>query len=76
VTDNADGVSIPGIVAPDLGRDASTGFQSSVRAYQAPYSRPKHRIKTMDGGEFATIKRDDERSPFVGNLRPTNETND
>jgi hypothetical protein len=74
-TDNADGVVPAGVVPPDLGPEASTGFQSQVRAYQAPYTRPKHRITTMDGGGFATFKTDAERSPFVSNLRPP-ETND
>jgi hypothetical protein len=73
--DNGDGVSIPRISIPDLGPGAG-GFQSQVHAYQAPYTRPKHRVTTMDGGGFATFKTDAERSPFVGNLRATDETND
>jgi hypothetical protein len=51
---------------PDLGPEASTWFQSQVSAKQAPYTRPKHRITTVDGAGFATFTTDARRSPFVG----------
>jgi hypothetical protein len=73
--DNADGVVPAGVVPPDLGPEASSGFQSQARTASRPYTRPKHRVTTMDGGGFATFKTDAERSPYVSNLRPTDETN-
>jgi hypothetical protein len=71
--DNADGVSIPGIVPPDLGPETSVGFQSVVHAGQRPYTRTKYRVTTMDGGGFQTAVK---QEPSAGNLRPTAETND
>ena len=48
--DNADGVVPAGIVPPDVGPEASSGFQWQVHASQGPYTRPKYRVTTMDGG--------------------------
>jgi hypothetical protein len=53
---------------PDIGREASSGFQSGPRTASRPYVRPNHRITTVDGGSFVnTVKRDDERLPVAGN---------
>jgi hypothetical protein len=59
---------------PDLGR-AIGGFQSAVHAHQAPYSRPDHRVTTVDGGGFQTSVKN-EQEPPADNLRPTNEASD
>jgi hypothetical protein len=53
---------------PDLGGEASAGFQSVVHAGQRPYTRPNRRSAAVEGGGFQTaVKRDDERSPVAGN---------
>lgn len=74
-TDNADGVVTAGVVPPDLGPEASSGFQSQARTASRPYTRPKHRVTTMDGGGFQTAVKQNQE-PSAGNIGPTDETND
>jgi hypothetical protein len=59
---------------PDLGPEASSGFQSGPRTASRPYTRDNRRSEAVNGGGFqTTIKRDDERL-FVSNLRESDET--
>jgi len=70
-----DNAVIPGIGPPDLGAEASVGFQSATRAYQRPYTRANRRSAAVEGGGFQTaVKLNQE--PSAGTLRPTAETND
>jgi len=47
---------------PDLGIEASAGFQSGPRTASRPYTRDNRRANAVDGGSFqSTVKRDDER---------------
>ncbi len=60
---------------PDLGPEASSGFQSGPRTASRPYTRGNRHSSAVNGGGFQnTIKSDEERLPFVSNLRESDET--
>jgi hypothetical protein len=69
---------------PDLGREASAGFQSGPRTASRPYERDRYRIdivvgearrsNPVEGSGFQTaVKRDDERLPVAGKPIATND---
>jgi hypothetical protein len=69
---------------PDLGREASSGFQSGPRTSSRPYERDRYRIdivvgearrsNPVEGSGFQTaVKRDDERLPVAGKPIATND---
>jgi hypothetical protein len=72
----------------DIGREASSGFQSGPRSVSRPNGRDRYRIdlvegeavrsNPVEGGGFQTaVKRDDERLPFTGTPEQKDEaTND
>jgi hypothetical protein len=77
--DNLDGVKASAdSIQPDIGIEASTGFQPAVRAYQGPYTRSSHleeqqlanrRAKVVDGGGFQTATKLNPE-PYLASLRP------
>ena len=65
----------------DIGREASSGFQSGPRTASRPYERDRYTTVDpgrLNGGGFQnTVKRDDERLPVAGNPEQKDEaTND
>jgi hypothetical protein len=52
--DNADGVVPAGVVPPDIGPEASSGFQSHARTASRPYTRDNRRSAAVEGGGFQT----------------------
>jgi len=73
-TDNADGVVTAGVVPPDLGPEASSGFQSQARTASRPYTRPKHRVTTMDRADFKPLSSKTKSRPPATLGRRTRQT--